>query len=264
MGGHDKGWRGLLALVGLSACGSLAGRPAADDGSDASPPDVETPYVDAMAAEVGWPTTEGGFLVGEAGVVRADRFVTNLVDVSYGACAGFGQGGLPTIIEGPPVGAGTSEGSLDVLSLGNGGSLVVSFEPNAIVDGPGVDFIVFENPFWIGGDPQHPYAEPGVVSVSDDGVTWKPFPCTATNASGAPYGSCAGHSPVYSAPTNGISPFDPAIAGGDAFDLADVGLTRARYVRIVDQGGEPCTAGSKKNNNGFDLDAIAIINAALP
>jgi hypothetical protein len=218
-----------------------------------------------MALDASWPMVDGGFLLGDAGAVRADRFVTKLVDVSYGACAGFGQGSLPGVIQGPPIGAGTSMGSLDVLSLGNGGTLVVSFDPNAIVDGPGPDFIVFENPFWIGDNPADPYAEPGVVSVSEDGVTWKSFPCTATNASGGPYGSCGGHNPVYSSPANGISPFDATLAGGEAFDLSDVGLARARFVKIVDQGGEPCpTSGPHKINNGFDLDAIAIVNAAMP
>jgi len=212
---------------------------------------------------------DGGYVLGDGAVVRSDRFVTKLVDVSYGPCAGFGQGRLPGIIEGPPQGTGTTEGSTDVLSLGNGGSLVVSFEPNAIVDGMGPDFIIFENPFWTSGNPDHPYAEPGVVSVSDDGVTWKTFEhCTATNASEGPpygaslYGACAGWSPVFSSADSGISPFDPAVAGGNAFDLHDVGLAQARYVKIVDQGGEPC--GPDRITNGFDLDAIAIINAQVP
>ena len=63
---------------------------------------------------------------------------------------------MPGIVEGPPVGGGTDHGSTDVVSLGSGGSIVVSFAPNAIVDGPGADFIVFENPFWIGGDSSNP------------------------------------------------------------------------------------------------------------
>jgi hypothetical protein len=45
-------------------------------------------------------------------------------------------------------------------------------------------------------------------------------------------------------------------AGGDAFDLADIGLQRARFVRIRDSGENPYegTAG------GFDLDALAVVN----
>jgi hypothetical protein len=247
----------------LFACGSNGNAAGA-----AAPPidlgDMPAPDVDAGGTDASWPVVDGGFVVGDAGLVRADRFVTKLVSYEGGACAGFGQGAAPGIIEGPPVGGGSSRGSLDVLSLGNGGSLVVSFDPNAIVDGPGVDFIVFENPF-LYGSPPRPYAEPGVVSVSDDGVNWTSFsPCTATNASGGPYGSCAGWSPVYSSPENGISPFDPSTAGGNAFDLHDVGVARARYVKIVDQGGEPCLNPAAQITNGFDLDAIAIVNAEMP
>lgn len=215
--------------------------------------------------------------VGEAsadGAAAASRFVTGIVSYTPGDCAGFGQSSAPGIVEGPPVGGGTDHGSLDVLSLGGGGTLVLTFAPNAIVDGPGPDFIVFENPFWIGGSPDTPYAEPGQVSVSDDGVTWTAFPCTPTLDPGAtdgtgtapPYGDCGGWQVVYSAPGNGISPFDPTTAGGNAYDLADLDLKHVRYVKIIDQTHEACPdAGpDKPNTNGFDLDAIAIINAELP
>ena len=250
----------LLGALGCSA-GSAGALPDAGDLDLGAPPPA---YVDGGAADASWPAVDGGFVVGDAGVVRSDRFITKLVSAEYGPCAGFGQALVPDIIEGPPVGGGTAMGSLDVLSLGNGGSIVVSFEPNAIVDGPGPDFIVFENPF-LYGSPPHPYAEPGQVSVSDDGVTWLAYACTATNASGPPYGTCAGWNPVFSNPSNGISPFDVSRAGGEAFDLKDLGLTHARYVKIVDQGGEACpSTGLKPTNNGFDLDAIAIVNAQTP
>ncbi len=203
----------------------------------------------------------------------ASRFVTGIVQFDPAGCSGFGAASLPGIVEGPPVGGGRDHGSLDVVSLGSGGSIVLTFAPNAIVDGPGPDFIVFENPFWIGGNASDVYAEPGEVSVSDDGQTWTAFPCAPTIDAGAsdgtgtapPYGSCAGWGVVYSTPQNGISPFDPAAAGGDAFDLADVGVKHARFVRIIDRTAEPCPdAAGPPNSNGFDLDAIAIVNAELP
>jgi hypothetical protein len=203
----------------------------------------------------------------------ADRFVTGVVSFDPGPCAGFGAGLMPGIVEGPPYGGGTSHGSTDVVSLGNGGSIILSFAPNAIVDGPGVDFIVFENPFWINGNSNDVYAEPGEVSVSDDGVTWSTFPCNPTlepdspngTGVGPPYGQCAGWHVVLSTPENGISPFDPSVSGGDAFDLADLGVKRARYVRTVDKTQELCAdAGARPNANGFDLDAISIVNAEIP
>ncbi len=209
---------------------------------------------------------------GDGGGFAADRFVTGVVSLDRHECTGFGASSMPGIVEGPPVGGGRDRGSTDVVSLGSGGSIVVSFAPNAIVDGPGVDFIVFENPFWVGGNSSDIYAEPGEVSVSDDGVTWFTFPCSpaldSQSAHGMgvapPYGQCAGWHVVYSTPTNGISPFDSTVAGGDAFDLADLGITRAQYVRIVDKTNEECPESGGPDTNGFDLDAVSIVNAETP
>src|SRR5262249_23165766 len=115
------------------------------------------------------------------------------------------------------------------------------------------------NAFYAAGNPQNVAADPGEVSVSDDGVTWATYPCTATSA---PYGACAGWHPVYSNPTNGISPFDPKAAGGDPYDLRDLGVARARHVRIRDKSARECKGNV--TNYGFDLDAMAIVNALSP
>ncbi len=178
-------------------------------------------------------------------------FIQRVVSVDYGPGAGFGQDKMPAIVFGPPLGGGTWEGSLDVVKLGKGGSFVVAFGDNTIVDEPGPDFIVFTNPFDVGGDPMNPYAEVGTVGVSDDGENWVDFPCTATSY---PYGSCAGWHPVLAnAQMNTIDPQDPSVAGGDAFDLADIGVKEARFIRIVDRNIPP---------GAFDLDAIAIVKDA--
>ena len=60
-------------------------------------------------------------------------------------------------------------------------------------------------------------------------------------------------------PTNGIDPTDPAKAGGDAFDLAELGVSSARFVRIRDGG----TGHYSGVSGGFDLDAIAAVHAAV-
>ncbi len=252
----------LLPL--LAACSSSSAPEAADSGPVISLGDAGG-FVDASEPDASKPTVDGGFAAPEGGVIRSDRFVTQVVSVTYGDCAGFGLASMPDIVEGPPVGAGAASGSLDVVSLGYKGEIVVAFGANAIVDGPGADFIVFENAFYVGGDPSKPVAKDlGEVSVSDDGMTWKTFPCM--DGPGPTYGSCAGWHAVYSAPGNGISPLDPQHAGGDAFDLADLGLSTARFVRIRDLGGTVCPAdpASKPTNNGFDLDAVAIVNAQIP
>lgn len=277
--------RASAAALLLLAAGCSSSPAASSDGGtaqDASSPGDDGGWApgDDGYGDSGHPVpVDGGYAVGDAGaVLRADRFATRVVSFSPTDCAGFGVPSMPGVVEGPPVGGGTSHGSIDVVSLGSGGSIVVSFEPNAIVDGPGPDFIVFENPFVIGGgspsNPSDVYAEPGQVSVSDDLTTWHTFPCAPKadpqsplgTGTAPPYGSCAGWHVVYSAPGNGISPVDTTAAGGDAFDLADVGVTHARYVRIVDQTSESCPASGaqKPTTNGFDLDAVAIVNAEQP
>lgn len=77
-----------------------------------------------------------------------------------------------------------------------------------------------------------------------DGDTWHAFPCTASEA---PYDDCAGITPVLADGT-----------GGDAFDLADIEVSEARYVRITDR------ADLQGFEGVFDLDAVGITNAACP
>jgi hypothetical protein len=247
------------------ACSATSAPDAADSGPLVSL--GEGGFLDVAAPDASKVLVDGGFEAPEGGVIRADRFVTKVVSVTYGDCAGFGLTSMPDVVYGPPVGAGAASGSLDVVSLGYKGEIVLGFDANGIVDGPGVDFIVFENAFYVDGDPSKAIAKDlAEVSVSDDGVTWTAFPCTATPDASPPYGACAGWHAVYSAPGNGISPVDPLHAGGDPYDLKDLGLASARFVRIRDIGGTVCPTdpASKPTNNGFDLDAVAIVNAKIP
>lgn len=204
------------------------------------------------------------------------------------------QGGFnsttPGVVLGAPQGDGLFQGSLDVVSLGLGGEIVVAFTDNRIVDGDGPDFSVFENSFLeigAGGITDPPFAEPGLVSVSQDGESWVDFDaCPIDNDSSGPYWpGCAGIYPALSdgtpitphasvlsttpledlvgvsfltlAPPTGTAP--PG-AGGDSFDLADVGLPWARYVRVL--AADFATGPVGPNNAGFDLDGVAAIHSA--
>ena len=177
-----------------------------------------------------------------------DPFADAVISFSPGEGAGYGQDSYPTVVLGSPEAPGTGGGSLDVLSLGKQGEIVLAFTDYGLVDGEGPDLLVFENPFtgWY---------EPGRVAVSDDGINWMEWPCDPADASGV-YPGCAGVALVYANSSNGIDPTDPATAGGDAFDLADLGITQARYVRIQDGG----LADYSGNSGGFDLDALAVIH----
>ena len=181
------------------------------------------------------------------------KYVSKVISYTKGAKGGFNEQKLPDVVLGPPIGGGCCAGSLDVLSLGDGGEIVVGFDV-AIVDEDGPDFVVFENPFEPSGDPTSVLAEPAEVSVSEDGVTWTAFPCTAT---AYPYGSCAGWHPVYATAESPIDPRDPARAGGDAFDLAAIGVKRARFIRIRDMLRKFPAASPTA---GFDLDGVAVLH----
>ncbi len=177
-------------------------------------------------------------------------FADKVVSFNPGPYAGFGQDRSPDIVLGPPQGGGSGVGSLDVLSLGERGEIVLEFTDIGVVDGPGVDLLVFENPF---GN----FSERGIVAVSEDGRSWHEFPCDPADAANG-YPGCAGVKHVFSSPDNGISPTDPAVAGGDGFDLASLGVKRARFVRIRDGGSN--SYGS--TSGGFDLDGISVVNGS--
>ncbi|MGZ3420662.1 MAG: hypothetical protein ACXVEE_22490 [Polyangiales bacterium] len=180
-------------------------------------------------------------------------YATKVVSHVVGEKGGNNEDKLPDIVLGPPHGNGCCAGSLDVYSLGNGGEIVLGFDV-AIVDGPGTDFLVFENAFEIAGDPTNILAEPGEVAVSEDGETWVAFPCTAK---AYPYGTCAGWHPAYASADQPIDPAHPEAAGGDPFDLAMIGVKKARFVRIRDMNAKIAAAAPTA---GFDLDGIAALH----
>ena len=155
----------------------------------------------------------------------------------------------------------------DLFSFGWGGYVTVGFD-RPIRNGPGADFIVFGNAFFLGGDPFAVWREPGFVEVGVDvdgdgvpsvadrwyllrGFPAPPFPlephyygwfepeipwgyadCTPTDNTGNPL-----------VPDNPLSlGIDPGSAGGDAMDLdwavdwvtgLPVHLKEAHFVRIT-------------------------------
>jgi hypothetical protein len=212
-----------------------------------------------------------------ARVASADPYIDAVVSYRVGTGGGGRQADLPGVVLGPPRGGGAFTGSLDVFSLGLGGQIVVEFRDNVVVDGPGPDFTVFENAFLQRGlTTLPPYAEPGTVSVSADGATWTTFPCALDQPPFYP--GCAGVYPVFANADDPTSPsplvpstapiaslvgqdidtfVPPPGSGGDTFDLATVGLTAIRFVRI---DGGPIVFG-QQGLAGFDLDAVAGVHS---
>lgn len=216
-------------------------------------------------AAAGGATAEAGAggVAAEAGAGGASFGATTSVYASGvesftpGTSAGYNQDKLPGIVLGPPVGKGNDAGSLDVVSLGAAGEIVLAFGDFGIVDGPGPDLIVFENAFWPSGDASAVFAELGEVSVSEDGETWETFPCDTEGDGEGNFPGCAGVTPTLVYDAEQLIPLAPALSGGDAFDLADLGLKRARFVKIRDLETLPPGGTS----TGFDLDAVGVIHA---
>lgn len=242
-------------------------------------PGLVAPGANVLRADVGYP---GATYVHELSFTTlGDPYADAVSAFVPGTGAGFGQGALPGRVLGPPLGGGIFGGGLDVVSLGASGRIDLGFTNNVISNGPGVDFTVFENAFLTLGAfslTGQPFAEPGRVSVSQDGVTWFAFPCATSSP--PYYPGCAGVYPVLSNADNAISPHasvptstpiqslvgvsalgfvPPAGSGGDSFDLSVVGLAWARYVRI--EASPTATGPEGADNARFDLDAVAAVNS---
>lgn len=165
--------------------------------------------------------------------------------VQYGPGAGYGQAYYPDNILGPPDPDATPSspavGEDQLLTLGKDGWVVIEFTDNTVINGPGADFTVFENVMQSGSGY---FRECAFVEVSQDGVNWTMFPFDTETLEGL-----AG---VW--PTTGEDPTNPAVSGGDQFDLEDASLEWIRYIRLTDCGDSVDDGGL------FDLDAVAAIN----
>ena len=197
----------------------------------------------------------------------------------------------------PLVAVNSAFRSFEMVSIGIGGHLTLTFD-HPVQDDPcnpyGIDFIIFGNSFhisggglpWANGDPNGTvvsgalFAEPALVSVSQDGINWftffdGPFADDFAPTLGRIYdpenpdpelGDC---NLWWGQPADPTQPLDPELmpanlgglsvadaaefydgsAGGTGFDLAVLGLDWIQYVRIESNGsGTP------------EIDAVADVS----
>jgi hypothetical protein len=161
-------------------------------------------------------------------------------------------------------------GTNGVVSLGDGGSAVLSFA-QPLLNGPGWDFAVFENGF------SHTFLELAFVEVSSDGVNFFRFPSTSLtpiDAQVSSFGSVdATHinnlAGKYMA--NYGTPFDLEELEG----LEGLDINAISYIKIIDVVGsiDPVYATldaqgmiindpypTAFDQGGFDLDAVGVIH----
>ena len=178
----------------------------------------------------------------------------------------------------------TAAGLSEVVSLGEGGELVVRFD-EPVVDDPlnpfGIDLLVFGNSFFglnsYNNDPNDTAdgssdAEGGVIWLSDDGVNY--LEVTGVGADGV--FPTLGYSDVTipwpttaSVPTDFTLPVDPSTdvtgmntsqviaayagsGGGAGIDLASVGLAQVTHVKITNPVGSGITP---------EIDGLADVRA---
>ncbi len=175
-------------------------------------------------------------------------------------------------------GAGSFAGGVDVYALGandDDATLVVRWSGRRLVDGPGTDLVVFENAFDVA--PGVRFMDPAVVEVSADGTHFVAFAHSYEAAEASEWSAdpsvwvgFAGVTPVLLHESDlVVDPFDPIVAGGDGFDLADLDPVAAAEVLALGVLSVRITSALAAVNpetgqfyphdpvaNGSDIDAV--------
>ena len=168
------------------------------------------------------------------------------------------------------IGPATLNNSYDAVSLGDGGSALLTFE-RPIRNGEGPDFVVFEN------DNIGTFLELAFVEVSSDGVHFVRFPATSLTPTDEQVGSFGSVDPTFI--NNLAGKFK--IGYGTPFDLeeladsANINIDSIVYVRVIDVIGtiDPQYASydafghivndpwpTNFASSGFDLSGVGVIH----
>jgi len=196
---------------------------------------------------IAWATT--------ATVVRGPQNITN--PTGPNASAGI-----------PDNAIGSANGS--IVSLGDGGTAILTFD-NAIENGNGIDFAIFENSF------SDTFLELAFVEVSSDGVNYFRFPAHSETQTSTQVGGFGSVDATYINNLAGKyratfgTPFDL----DDIVDTALLNKDNVTHVKFIDAIGtiDPTFATYDSFGNivnepyatpfsscGFDLDAVGVIN----
>jgi len=174
---------------------------------------------------------------------------------------------------------GKSDGNPNVVSLGDGGSAILTFN-SPITNGKGYDFAVFENGFYKDDTSELAFLELAFVEVSTNGIEYIRFPSVSELQTETQIGTFENINARYIHNFAGKY----TMFYGTPFDLNEiknltietsVNLNEINYVKIIDVVGtindEFANYESKGNkvndpfptsfsSGGFDLDAVGVIN----
>ncbi len=177
---------------------------------------------------------------------------------------------------------------MDIVSLGNGGQITISFFPAVITNGEGADFVIFENAL------NDTFLELAYLEVSSDGVHFFRFPNDSLTPHPFTLDEDDNEIPlaaweILTVDPENISGFASKyrVGYGTPFDLDDLDTPEAQqgilsgtlnldyiaYVRIIDiigDGSSPDSSGdpvydpwhptNPQTSAGFDLEAAGYMN----
>lgn len=175
--------------------------------------------------------------------------------------------GDPALAANGAYGEGCCAGGLDVYAVSPAlgrTHLTLAFSAGRVLDGPGPDLVVFENPFDVASGGR--FMDPAIVEVSSDGRTFVAFPHAYVGppdtwtADPSDWEGFAGIEPVAYTEEEPSDPLDPA-SGGDRFDLADLPGSEGEQVRsagVLQVRVRPAPEGLPRDpvSDGPDVDGV--------
>jgi len=198
-------------------------------------------------------------------IINSKIFAGTFIDTVYSFKPGFGQNAgqspeyFPKNIFGPPSSSASwtvpESRPEELCSIGLNGEIIVGLKNGIIRNGPGVDFVIFENAFERLVDGKI-FAEPAIISVSQNGTDFISFPYNEWTLDGM-----AGKTPT----VGSQNPFNYPQCGGDGFDLEVLGLDYITHIKIHDVSLLVTINETHPYYqppfivSGFDLDAVAIM-----
>ena len=189
------------------------------------------------------------------------------IDKPESGVASFGEEALAIGVPG---------GTMDVISLGDGGSATMTFA-SPIYNGPGPDFAVFENGLVNAQDTTICFLEIAFVEVSSDGENFFRFPAVTKVQDTAQLNgfACMHASLIHNFAGKYQAMYGTPFDLNEVEDNALLDKNKVTHVRVIDVVGtiDPDYAtydseGHKVNDpwptpfgsSGFDLDAVGVIN----
>lgn len=162
-----------------------------------------------------------------------------------------------------------------VVSLGDSGRATVTFKA-PIYNGPGPDFVIFENGFANPANPEESFMELAFVEVSSDGVNFARFQptCNVDTTTQIPgTGTYSDASKVNNLAGKYIARWGTPFDLDELKALSSIDVNNITHIRLVDVIGDlGAHAMRDKNGNkindpyptpfitgGFDLDAVGVI-----